>query len=171
MPRAPPLALFGPNSLAIEKLYEQDQADRIPGPGKKHLDSKTLAQHDAQRVSLIHRLYEQGKIRGPIDLYNAAVILQHGSTPEDFILAHDLAVLATSVGVNRAKWLSAATEDRFLLSIGRPQRFGTQFALGNGKEPAELCAIDLSVTDYHRKLMGAQTLAEDRRQASEMAKS
>jgi hypothetical protein len=39
---------------------------------------------------------------------------------------------AVSLGSKEARWLSAATLDRYLLSIWQPQVFGTQFHGGSG---------------------------------------
>ena len=61
------------------------------------------------------------------DNYYAAMILQHGEKPEDYLLAHELCIVAISKREAKAKWLAAATEDRFLMMIGHPQRFATQF--------------------------------------------
>src|SRR5436190_1379819 len=61
------------------------------------------------------------------DYYRAAMILQHGDVAEDYLLAHEFCVVAISKGDARAKWLAAASEDRFLMNIDRPQRFATQF--------------------------------------------
>lgn len=49
--------------------------------------------------------------------------------PDDFLLAHEFCVIAIIKGKNdrEARWLAASSEDRFLMNIQRPQRFGTQF--------------------------------------------
>ena len=43
------------------------------------------------------------------------MILQHGGGPEDYLLAHELCVVAIGRGEER-KWLAAASEDRFLMT-------------------------------------------------------
>jgi hypothetical protein len=79
------------------------------------------------------------------------MVLQHASTPEDYLLAHELCVVAIFKGVD-ARWLAAASEDRFLLSIKRLQRFGTQSGKV-GDAPWSLGEFDPSVTDGHRAEM------------------
>ena len=44
------------------------------------------------------------------------MILQHGGEPEDYLLAHELCVVAIGRGEERAKWLAAASEDRFIMT-------------------------------------------------------
>lgn len=55
------------------------------------------------------------------------MIFQHSSRPEALILAHVLAVTAIIQGDSSAKWLAAATLDRYLQNEKQPQIFGTQF--------------------------------------------
>jgi hypothetical protein len=52
------------------------------------------------------------------------LILQHSLAPEDYLLAHELCVVAlsqwkTNVGALDARGLAAASEDRFLMSINQ----------------------------------------------------
>ena len=73
-----------------------------------------------------------GEVRTGTDYYHAALIFQHGQNPDDYLLAHVLAMDAVAMGSKEARWLSAATLDRYLLSIWQPQVFGTQFHGGYG---------------------------------------
>jgi hypothetical protein len=45
------------------------------------------------------------------------------------LFAHVLAMEAVLKGSDEAKWIEAATLDRYLQSIGQPQVFGTQYPL------------------------------------------
>ena len=69
------------------------------------------------------------------DFKHAAFVFQHGSIPDDFLTAHILAVTGISKGNAKARWIAAATLDRYLQKIGQPQVFGTQYAfkMENGK--------------------------------------
>ncbi len=55
--------------------------------------------------------------------------------------------------------MAAAAEDRFLMNIGRPQRFGTQFR-SDGTGPLKLYAVGEGVADDLRRLMGVPPLSE-----------
>jgi hypothetical protein len=88
------------------------------------------------------------------------MILQHAGTPDDYLLAHELCVVALGHGEARAKWLAAATEDRFLMNINRPQRFATQFRSEGPDGPMRLYRVDSAVTDGLRKALGVSPLAE-----------
>ena len=87
------------------------------------------------------------------------MILQQGNEVDDYLLAHEMSVAAVAKGEVDAKWLAAATEDRFLMKIGRKQRFGTQY------QPDEtgkfrLAPTDTQVTDDLREALGTPSLAE-----------
>ena len=72
-------------------------------------------------------LLDAGAARTADDFFHAAQVYNHGATAEDYLRAHELAVLAASQGKTQALFLSAASLDRFLRAIGRPQVFGTQY--------------------------------------------
>src|SRR5262245_13960408 len=95
------------------------------------------------------------------------MVLQHGGAPSDHLLAHELCVVAVGKGEARARWLAAASEDRFLMNIGRPQRFGTQFqAVAGG--PFRLYKVDEGVTDGLRKAFNVPTLEESKKREAKM---
>ena len=91
--------------------------------------------------------------------------------PEDFLLAHEFWIVEVSKGKNDRDTLSliAASEDRFLMNIGRPQRFGTQLRSEEGGR-ITLYPVDESVSDELRRLMIGHSLAEIKARAAEMNK-
>lgn len=104
-------------------LMDEDQADRTP-PAGKSIDWKIVTPRDHARLKRVKEIYSQNLLRTGNDYFNAALLLQHSDKSEDYLLAHELCVVAISKkrGVES---LAAASEDRFLKSIGRPQRFGS----------------------------------------------
>ena len=97
------------------------------------------------------------------DHANAALIVQHGSVPEDYLLAHVLAAAGASKGNRLARWLSAATLDRSLQSLGKTQVYGTQF---KRDPPAPLSTKPIDpglLTDAVRKASEVPSLAEQER--------
>jgi hypothetical protein len=76
-------------------------------------------------------------------------VFQHGEGSDDILLAHVLAVTATGKGDMDARWIAAATLDRFLQRVGQPQVFGTQFSFKteNGQET-------WTMEPYNRSLIG-----------------
>jgi hypothetical protein len=148
------------NNAELKRLHDEDQADRTP-PSGKEIDWTIVSPRDKARRARVKELSAQNRLQTADDYYHAALILQHGDEPEDFLLSHEFCVLAIIKGKNDkdARSLAAASEDRFLMNIGRPQRFGTQFrSEGNG--PMLLYPVGSGVTDEMRRLMGIHSLAE-----------
>ncbi|MDE2039132.1 MAG: hypothetical protein KGO96_06060 [Elusimicrobia bacterium] len=114
------------DNARLRQLYQADQKDR-----ERPYDSpeavKGLRGRDAARKAVVLELIRLDELVTPLDRYHAAVILLHGGEPQDFLCAHRLACLSAMAGHRPARWLSAATLDRFLMAVGLAQVYGTQF--------------------------------------------
>ena len=149
-------AALGNDRLAA--LYEQDQADRQLGDGA---DWSAITRRDAERRREVQALLDAGGVRTAADHYHAAMVFQHGGDSTSFRKARDLAREADRMGHGPARWLAAAALDRHLLSVGEPQRYGTQFEVRDGTW--YLSPLDsTAVSDAERQRVGARTLAEIR---------
>jgi len=141
----------------LRRLFEEDQSDREPPDGKS-LDPAVIEARDLTRLARVKDFYAQNKLLTGADYYHAAMILQHGETPGDYLLAHEFCVVGISKGEARAKWLAAASEDRFLMMIGRPQRFGTQYVSTGTDSGFQLYTVDSDVTDELRGILNVPPL-------------
>ncbi|MBV9389727.1 MAG: hypothetical protein JOZ78_25170 [Chroococcidiopsidaceae cyanobacterium CP_BM_ER_R8_30] len=144
----------------LTRLFLQDQSDRKPANGKP-IDWTVVEPRDRAREARVKELYTTDRLYTGPDYYHAAMILQHALMPEDYLLAHELCVVAISKGVEDAKWLAAASEDRFLMSINRPQRFGTQYR-SMDNQPIHLYEVTPAVTDSLRHDFNVPPLAQAR---------
>jgi len=115
------------DNAELKQIYAADQNDR-QGPLGKALDWEKISPRDAARRNRVRELIEQGRLNSGKDYERAAMVFQHGEGSDDILLAHVLAVTATGKGDLDARWLAAATLDRFLTRVGQPQVFGTQFS-------------------------------------------
>jgi len=143
--QAPATHAFKDNE-ELARLCREDQADRTPPEGKA-VDWAVVAPRDKARLARVKELYAQNRLQTGADYYHAALILQHGEVPEDFLLAHELSVVSISKGDGNARSLAAVSEDRFLMYIGRPQRFATQYRADPITAPWRLYTVDSGVTD------------------------
>lgn len=159
-----------PDCAELFSLFSADQADRFPKPGESAVDWTKVDGKDHIRRALVNRLYQQGKLKTGNDYYRAAVIMQHGKTPEDFLLAHELATAAVVLGRHTTRWLVAATQDRFLISIGRRQRFGTQYRTDAADPTPALYPIEEGVTDGLRRAMDLPSLQEAKEREAAIAR-
>ena len=111
----------------LHELYLADQGDRA----KVYTsigDLRSLKHRDSMRRDLVGQMISKGELVSPNDLYRAGVIFLHGSEPKDFLAAHRWATMAAIGGNEAARWLVAASLDRFLMATGLAQIYGTQFA-------------------------------------------
>ena len=147
---------FGADAVNMElsRLVADDQSARRAG--KAETDWESIRVADATRRSKVRRMLSEGSIKAPIDYENAALILQHGDTTEDFRLAHSMATTAVALEPERrfARWLQAATWDRLLISLGRLQWYGTQRRVNPDDGDVVMLPIDPEVTNAHRLSMG-----------------
>ncbi|MGH9765149.1 MAG: hypothetical protein ACREDR_13130 [Blastocatellia bacterium] len=134
---------------ALTKLFQEDQADRTPD----NIDWSVVGPRDEAREARAKELYFGNMLGTASDYYHIAMILQHANSPDDYMLAHELCVAAIIKGSEDAKWLAAASEDRFLMSLDRPQRFGTQYQSKGPSEDFRLYKMEPGVTDAVRGIM------------------
>lgn len=147
-------------NMDLSRLVSQDQGDRHEKPDASVADWKAVSVRDYQRRIEVLRMLKEGSIKEPIDFINAALILQHGRSPEEYRLAHALATIAAAIEPDRgmAKQLKRLSWDRFLLSLGRQQWFGSQ----SKRDPVSgewfYPPNDPSVTDEQRNTIDQQPL-------------
>lgn len=161
--------LSNPVAVELETLFSEDQADRIQN-STTPIDWEEVSVRDEKRELRIKELLALAPLGSGTEYYHAAMILQHATTPEDYLLAHDLCVIAIGKGEQKAKWLAAASLDRFLVSIGRPQRFGTQYS-SKFSHPPSLVQVDPNISDALRKEFDVPSLEDAKKRESEMVKS
>jgi hypothetical protein len=149
----------------LAQLFRDDQDDRKAAT----IDWSTVEPRDRKREARVKELYRDNRLQTGADYYHTAMILQHGRTPEEYLLAHELCIVAISKGEERAKWLAAASEDRFLMNIGRPQRFGTQFRSEGPDSPFHLYKVGPGVTDQLRQALAVPPLKEAEARAAKMS--
>jgi len=149
----------------LKRLRDEDQGDRAPTV----IDWSVVTPRDRARLRRVRELFAADGLHTANDYLRSALILQHGEGPDDFLLAHDFCVAAMVLGRNdgESASLAAGAEDRFLMNVGRPQRFGTQFRR-DGTGPWRLYTVGDGVTDALRKLMGTPSLSEARAREAEM---
>lgn len=111
----------------IKELLDADQADRRGAMSLSDAQWKAISDRDTERRRIVHQMLDSGALKTGEDFEDASVIFQHGDKPQDYLLAHVLATTAMAKGDANARWIAAATLDRYLQSIKQPQVFGTQY--------------------------------------------
>ncbi|HEX3094245.1 MAG TPA: hypothetical protein VHW72_16545 [Candidatus Angelobacter sp.] len=114
--------------------FEFDDKGKRLLPHKEWKDSPDMSKNDAVRQKRVREMLNEGTVRTANDFVWASFTFQHGQTPDDYLLAHVLGMVAASKGDKMGRWIAAATLDRYLQSIRQPQVFGTQFVPGAKEE-------------------------------------
>ncbi len=150
----------------LRALFEGDQTDRR-AVAAGTLAAPDLAARDLGRRQRLEQLVADGALVSGDDYYFAAYLLQHGTTKEEFRRAHDFADAAMKRGNRTARWLFAATMDRWLVTIGERQQYGTQY-VRIGAHGYAMYTVDPAVTDEERAQYDVPPLGEQLRRLTEM---
>lgn len=145
------------DNAELKEIYDNDQGDRTP----ENIDWFVVNKNDSLRRVRVHQLLDSGKVRTGKDFARAAMVFQHGQDSIDYGFAVKLMRKATEIDSTIDKWLLAAATDRYLLSKGEPQIYGTQYFKPYSGGPWRRDNMDTTkVTDAERKLFGVRTLEE-----------
>lgn len=150
-----PVIAMRATNAAMTALFDADQAERKQTP----IDMSSLRAADTKRRQETQTLLDAGALQSGADFFHAAFIFQHGQTPEDFLKAHLLAMVAVARGRSDALWIASASLDRYLQRIKQPQVLGTQFAMIAGKAVQEPFNPAL-ISDTLREALGVPPLAD-----------
>ena len=148
----------------LVRLFTEDQSDRHA----ETIDWEEVGPRDVARLARVKQLYRGQKLQSGLDYYHAAMVLQHSSQGDDYLLAHEFCIAAIAQGVEPAKWLAAASEDRFLTNSGRLQRFGTQYQVDGSSGRWSLQEVSPEVEDSLRSALNVPSLLSARVYAEEM---
>ena len=149
------------DNLRLRSSTRADQQDREK-VYTAVADIDALKSRDAQRRLEAFAMIGQGGINTPNDMYHAAVLFLHGTEPQEFLSAHRLATMAAINGHRPSRWLVAATLDRFLMSIGLPQTYGTQFEHNeeDNRYQLRLPIDDKTVLHFEKRFFGVPPVLE-----------
>ncbi len=139
------------------QIFESDQADR-----NQHIDWSIIQKNDSMREARVYELLDSNKVRTSADYNYAALIFHHGEDSVAYGMALKLMKKSLELDSTGNKWYLAVITDRYLLSINKPQIYGTQYKrLEDGTVLRE--ELDSTkITDAGRIEYGVETLAEQR---------
>jgi hypothetical protein len=149
-----------PSSAEMRQIFQSDQQPRQQWTTLSELQRAAITKDDAERRRLTRQLLADGRLHTAEDFQSAAVIFQHSITPEDYLLAHTLAMVAVAKGDASALWIASATLDRYLQAVGKPQVYGTQFPQSMTQEPYNRELI----SDALRRQLDVPPLSEQQKQ-------
>lgn len=120
---------------------------------------------DLKRRERVLEIVAANELHTAEDYYHAAWIMNHGDTPDDARHAHQLALHSSELGYRPARWLAAASYDRWQMYQGKPQKYGTNYVYDGRQD--RLWEVDPNTTDEERAAWDVPSLAEQLRKAAE----
>jgi hypothetical protein len=147
----------------LADLFAADQKDREDRLSEK--DPAMFLARDRARMARARQIFELRKtaVITPEGLYHLAMLFQHGHNSDDYLKAWQLAEESEKAGHIFGGELAAAAEDRYLLSVGKKQKWGTQF---RKEEKGKTVLLDMlpdaesGVTDEMRTARGVMSRSE-----------
>ena len=121
--------LSGTVGEKLQYAYKTDQNDRMQL--KSFINSSNeFQERDKARLTQVNEILEQGEAIEPIEKFYAAFIYHHSNNSKDYETASKLAATAAkeeSLKANyQVQWLKKASYDRWMISIGKPEKYNTQ---------------------------------------------
>jgi hypothetical protein len=139
-----------PVSKLLKQMVEDDQSLR----SRDSVNWQAVRRADLQHREKVFGLLAQGLITDGIDLYRAALILQHADAStcrECYLLAYHLSLQAVEEGHEQARYVAALNLDRYLVFSDMPQRYGTQYNVDSTGR-YYLFEYDSTVSDSERAI-------------------
>lgn len=166
---APALAQQVADNPEMARMFEADQSVRANLPKNVTPDIiKQMIADDEARRTRTSAMLNAGALHTGHDYERAAFIFQHGDTPADYLLAHSLAMIAMAKGNSDAKWIAAATLDRYLQAIGQQQIYGTQYRFPKPGEVGQDPYDRTLISDALRAELGVPAQAEQEKRRASM---
>jgi len=159
-----------PSSAEMQQIYEADQKPRQNWLSLSNEQQAAIGREDAERRGQTQTLLAEGRLHTGEDFKRAALVFQHGSTPDDYMVAHTLGMVAVANGDGSALWIASATLDRYLQSIGKPQVYGTQFKMKPDHSATQEPYDTRLISDALRRQLGVPLLAAQQRQFEKFSK-
>ena len=151
-------------SSRMAQIFNEDQDARKT----TNIDWEKVAVQDEARRKETLKLLNAGRLSSGADYYYAAFVFQHGNCSEHYQLANLLADQAIKRNYPAARWIYAATYDRWQRSLGKPQKYGTQYMSQGGDCNFKLEPYDPATTDTERSRYGVPPIGEALKRADEI---
>lgn len=143
-------------------LVKGDQDDREDWQKKSPEDLAEVTRRDLTRRKRVGEIFGEGCFKTAADYGAAALIYQHGDISDHYFQTFIWAKRAVELGDVTQSSLIAKAIDRYLISVGQKQLFGTQADRPGTTEATCWCLaqVEPTFTDQIRKRYHAKTRTE-----------
>ena len=146
-------------------LYTDDRREHANAPQVNTPAYRAMRTRDLERRQRVLEMVAADELQAAEDYYHAAWIMNHGDSPDEARQAHILALRSSELGHRPARWLAAASYDRWQMYQGKPQKYGTNYVYDGKRD--RLWEVDPAMTDAERAAWDVPPLAEQLRKADE----
>ncbi len=149
-------------SKELQTLVKADQDDRDDFQSKSSDDMNEVIKRDESRRKRVGEIFGEGCFSKPEDYAAAALVYQHGNTPDHFFQTYIWSKRAVDLGDPTQRRMMALGLDRYLVNIGQKQLFGSQAIKPDFKPDTCWCLqqVETSFPDKLRKLYAGKTYTE-----------
>jgi hypothetical protein len=148
-------------SNELNELAKEDQKARENWQHMTENEIMEMEHTDLIRRKRVGEIFGEGCFKMPADYMSAALIYQHGDTPDHYYQAYIWSKRASELGDEYGKHFSALAIDRYLISIGKKQLFGSQYQ----KQPPNHCfcmqPVEQSFPDDFRKEYSGRSIEDN----------
>ncbi|MGD8375311.1 MAG: hypothetical protein PVF68_04155 [Acidobacteriota bacterium] len=131
-------------------MFEKEQAIRAAiTPENLHEKLKEMVAIDQANRGRLIEIATAGELRTGWDFYRAAIMFAHQTEGDDVAnmqVALEFAITSMRLGCPIAPYTVARTYDRLLLTLGRGQRYGTQYGPDGALRPFDDGIVPMSGT-------------------------
>jgi hypothetical protein len=150
-------------------LWKADQEAHKQPPLFDTLASTAMRHRNAERRQRVQQIVTTTPSLEPADFYYAALVLHHSGGLDEVWHGHELARRSAETGYRPARWLVAATFDRWLMYQGRPQKYGTQI-VPDGRR-FRVWDVDPETTDADRIAWDVRPLVQQHHRAAQLTRT
>jgi hypothetical protein len=118
-------------SQELQRIFQGDQEDRAEIEAHPEIpltQAKVIAigRRDLKRRKRVSEIFAEGCMNSAQDFSAAAMVFQHGTSPDHFFQAYVWSKKAVDLGDQSQRYVVALGIDRYLVNIGHKQLFGSQ---------------------------------------------
>lgn len=132
-------------SAELQNIVNADQADRAGG-----VLTPEAVFCDRTRRMRVGEIFGEGCFKSAQDFAAAALVYQHGDRPEHYFQTFIWSKRAFELGDTRSKRMMALAIDRYLISLGNKQLFGSQAQKPNSESCWCLQKVEASFPEQIR---------------------
>lgn len=141
-------------SAELQEILILDQKDREHPDFSNQEAIKKISINDEKRRKRVAEIFAEGYLKTASDYHVAALVFQHGTVPDHYYQAYIFAKKGVELGDVSQNQLAALAIDRYLISIGRKQLFGSQYNMYDMKKTCYcMQPVQANFPDNKRKKM------------------